>query len=125
MEQDWDPVVINGNAGRGKKKRVPPGAETETVRKYNAGSNRQRAGPNARRLEDDEGPPKVETVKVTLSRRIQQARQAKGWTQKQLAQAINEKPTVVNDYESGRAVPNNQILGKMERALGAKIRGKK
>lgn len=97
-----------------------------TVSADNAGGNRQRAGPNARRLEDDDedGPPKVQTVKVSVARRIQQGRQAKGWTQKQLAQAINEKPTVVNDYENGRAVPNNQILGKMERALGTKIRGK-
>ena len=31
---------------------------------------------------------------------------------------INEKPQVVNDYEAGRAVPNQQILSKLERALG-------
>jgi putative transcription factor len=31
---------------------------------------------------------------------------------------------VVQDYESGRAVPNNQVLGKLERALGVKLRGK-
>ncbi len=40
-----------------------------------------------------------------------------------LAQAINEKPQIVNEYESGKAVPNNQVLGKMERALGVKLRG--
>lgn len=36
---------------------------------------------------------------------------------------MSEKPQVVNQYESGAAVPNNQVLGKMERILGVKLRG--
>ncbi len=39
-------------------------------------------------------------------------------------QRINEQATVVNTYEAGKAIPNNQILGKLERALGVKLRGK-
>ena len=34
------------------------------------------------------------------------------------SQKINEKPQIVNDYEGGRAIPNQQILAKIERALG-------
>lgn len=45
-------------------------------------------------------------------------------TQKDLATKVNEKPSVINDYESGRAVPNQQVLAKLERALGVKLRGK-
>ena len=37
---------------------------------------------------------------------------------------INEKPQVVNEYEQGKAIPNQQIIGKMERTLGVKLRGK-
>lgn len=33
-------------------------------------------------------------------------------------QAINEKPNVINEYESGRAIPNPQILSKLSRVLG-------
>ena len=33
-------------------------------------------------------------------------------------QKINEKVGVVNDYESGKAVPNHQVIAKLERALG-------
>lgn len=44
-------------------------------------------------------------------------------TQKDVAQKINEKPSVIQDYESGRAIPNPQILGKLERILGVKLRG--
>ena len=56
---------------------------------------------------------------------IQQARMAKSLTQKQLATLINEKPNVIAEYEQGKAIPNHQILGKLERKLGVKLRGKK
>ena len=58
-----------------------------------------------------------------LKKLIMQARTAKKMTQAQLGQAINEKPQTVQEYESGKAIPNNQILAKMERALGVKLRG--
>ena len=35
-----------------------------------------------------------------------------------LSQRINEKQQVINEYESGRAIPNNQVMGKLERAIG-------
>jgi hypothetical protein len=40
-------------------------------------------------------------------------------------QLINEKPQIIQEYESGKAIPNQQIIGKLERALGVKLRGKK
>ena len=42
-------------------------------------------------------------------------------TQKELATKINEKPQVIGEYESGKAVPNGQIIVKIERALGCKL----
>ncbi|KAI8070469.1 multi protein bridging factor 1-domain-containing protein [Gongronella butleri] len=66
-------------------------------------------------------PPKVD---LSVGKAIQKGRQDKGITQKDLAQLVNEKPQVVNEYESGKAVPNQQILGKLERALGVRLRGK-
>lgn len=47
----------------------------------------------------------------------------KGLSQKDLAQKVNEKPSVVQDYESSKAIPNVQVLAKLERALGVKLRG--
>ena len=46
---------------------------------------------------------------------------AKGMTQKDLATAINEKPQVVGEYETGKAIPNPQIISKLERKLGVKL----
>ena len=36
---------------------------------------------------------------------------------------MNEKPSVISDYEGGRAIPSPQILAKLERTLGVKLRG--
>lgn len=44
-------------------------------------------------------------------------------SQKDLAQKVNEKPSVIQEYEASRAIPNPQILAKLERALGVKLRG--
>ena len=56
---------------------------------------------------------------------MQTARMEKQLSQKDVAQKINEKQSVLQDYESGRAIPNPQILGKLERVLGVKLRGLK
>lgn len=45
-------------------------------------------------------------------------------SQKELATKINEKPQIITDYEAGRGIPNNIIIGKIERVLGIKLRGK-
>jgi ribosome-binding protein aMBF1 (putative translation factor) len=39
------------------------------------------------------------------------------------AQKIQKKPQVINEYEQGKTIPDNAVLGKMERALGVKLRG--
>ena len=54
---------------------------------------------------------------------MQTARMELKLSQKDVAQKINEKPSVLQDYESGKAIPNPQILGKLERVLGVKLRG--
>jgi len=68
-------------------------------------------------------PPKIDQ---SVGKAMSKARLDKSptMTQKDLATKVNEKPSVINDYESGRAVPNQQVLAKLERALGVKLRGK-
>jgi putative transcription factor len=60
-------------------------------------------------------------VDRSLAQALARARQAKGMTQKALATAINEKPQIVAEYESGRAIPNGQIISKLQRALGVQL----
>ena len=82
------------------------------------------AGRNALKLELDDENLTHKTVSVDVKKAILQGRLAKKLTQAQLAQQINEKPQIVQEYESGKAIPNQQILGKLERVLGVKLRGK-
>jgi len=105
------------------------GAEIETKQKTDAGKNTHAHAhgidkSHAFKLETETEELKHATVTLEVGKLIQQGRQAKGMTQKDLAVKINEKPNVVHDYENAKGIPNPNILGKMERALGIKLRGK-
>lgn len=96
-----------------------------TEKKYGGGSNTQKGtSKNTAALDRETEELKHETVAKDFCRHLREARTAKGWTQKELSQKINEKPQIVNEYESGKAIPNNQIQSKMERVLGVHLRGK-
>ena len=45
--------------------------------------------------------------------------------QKDLATQIGERVTVVSEYESGKAVPDERVLNRMEKALNMHLRGVK
>ncbi|RLN32550.1 hypothetical protein BBJ28_00016198 [Nothophytophthora sp. Chile5] len=74
-----------------------------------------------RKLEEDVDNFKHEAVDRSLSQSLMKARMEKKMTQKALATQINEKPQVIADYESGRAIPNGQIISKLNRALGVQL----
>ena len=42
-------------------------------------------------------------------------------SQKDLAQKLMTDVKTVQEYESGKAIPNNALIAKMERELGAKL----
>eukprot|EP00696_Hemimastix_kukwesjijk_P015459 gnl/Hemi2/3673_TR1284_c0_g1_i1.p1 gnl/Hemi2/3673_TR1284_c0_g1~~gnl/Hemi2/3673_TR1284_c0_g1_i1.p1 ORF type:complete len:144 (+),score=35.15 gnl/Hemi2/3673_TR1284_c0_g1_i1:96-527(+) len=140
--QDWETVTLHKKTAKPKTAKAKANtaqqallsgnAQVETVKKFNAGSNKTgKSAPavNARKLDadDEERTMSVPTVSHNVALAIQQGRQGMNppWTQKQLAMAISEPAQTINDYESGRAIPNQQILSKIERALGVRVRGKK
>ncbi|XP_022356716.1 endothelial differentiation-related factor 1 isoform X3 [Enhydra lutris kenyoni] len=112
-ESDWDTVTVlrkkGPTAAQAKSKQAilaaqRRGEDVETSKKWAAGQNRQHSiTKNTAKL--DRETEELHHDRVTLEK-------------------INEKPQVIADYESGRAIPNNQVLGKIERAIGLKLRGK-
>ncbi|RWS16548.1 Endothelial differentiation-related factor 1-like protein [Dinothrombium tinctorium] len=101
------------------------GIPIETNRKFNAATNKQHTvSLNTAKLDRETEELHHDTVGLDVGKLIQQHRQAKGLTQKDLATKICEKAQIVTEYESGKAIPNQQILAKLERTLGVKLRGK-
>jgi len=101
------------------------GAVVGTDKKLSVG-NKSHQGTDHQRIakldrENEVAPPPK--IAPSVGRAIQDGRMALKLSQKDVAQKINEKPSVLQDYESGKAVPNPQILGKLERVLGVKLRG--
>ncbi|KAJ5066632.1 endothelial differentiation-related factor 1 [Anaeramoeba ignava] len=137
--QDWNPVFIGNKKPEKKpeptKKEKEKTKEKELKRAIKSGNviieKKRDAGKNAAKKQDvnmknvEEAETfETKNVGLKLGKKIQQARATKKWTQKELGMRISEKQSVVNEYETGKAVKNNQILAKMEKALGVKLRGK-
>ena len=136
ITQDWEPVVLRRTktkaadlkSAKAVNQALRSGAPVETVRKAAAGTNKKAsaaavAAP-ARKLDETTEPAGLERVAGEVRAVIQKARVAKGWSQAELAKRINERAQVVQEYESGKAVPVQAVLAKMERALEVKLRGK-
>eukprot|EP00245_Coleochaete_scutata_P005718 TRINITY_DN194_c0_g1_i1.p2 TRINITY_DN194_c0_g1~~TRINITY_DN194_c0_g1_i1.p2 ORF type:complete len:140 (-),score=31.37 TRINITY_DN194_c0_g1_i1:328-747(-) len=136
ISQDWEPVVVRkkplNSAAKKDDKAVNEarraGGPVETMKKYAAGSNKSAASTstmNTKKLDEETEVLAHERVSSDLKKAIQTARLEKKLTQAQLAQQINEKPQIIQEYENGHAIPNQQIISKLERILGVKLRGKK
>ncbi|KAL0639307.1 multiprotein-bridging factor 1 [Maublancomyces gigas] len=141
MSDDWDSATTIGAKSHGGGARATvartqselnaarrSGAVVATEKKYAGGSNKVQSTEGQRLTkvdrENEVAPP--QKIDLGVGKAMAQARQAKepAMSQKDLATKINEKQSVINDYESGKAIPNQQVLAKLERTLGVKLRGK-
>jgi len=129
--QDWAPVVWQKSAPKGKAAKSSSevnvarrsGGEVDTSKKFNAGGNQSAHSvvPNAKKLDENAVTFRHATVSHEFKLALQQARLAKKMTQAQLATAINEKGSVINEYETGKAIPNGAIINKLNRSLGVRL----
>lgn len=128
----WDSVTV-------LKKKPPPitnkkvainkaiqqGEQVDLTKKFNAGANKHYVTSlNTAKLDSETEKLSHNKVGLDTGRAIQAARAAKGWNRQEFATKICERLQVVNEFESGAAIMNNQILAKMEKALGVRVRGK-
>jgi len=122
--QDWTTVVL----GKKKKQAPKPGQPgyQDIVVKSTQTNKQNKPQISSSKIEQkmEEGTFELPKVTHNLQQQLQQSRQAKNLTQKQLAQACNMTESVVKSYESGKAVPTQQDLDKMSKALGVRLKNK-
>ncbi|KAG0049481.1 multiprotein-bridging factor 1 [Gryganskiella cystojenkinii] len=130
---DWDDqIILRKQAELAKVSRSE--ADLNAARRAGAPISTERkvvsnapAGEDFRHIAKVAESPEIiapKTVTVDVGKVMAKARIEKKITQKELSAVVHEKPSVINDYEAGRAVPNQQVLAKIERALGVRLRGK-
>lgn len=95
--QDWKPVVLYKN--------------------NTSNTNNKRKKPTKFQELDSDEPPVPKQIDHKISTEIAQKRNAKGLTQKKLANQLNLQPSLINDYESGKVIPDKGILRKIMNAL--------
>ena len=98
--QDWKTLYVHKNTKPNNKKK----------------SNNKK-GPSNSLDKVDKDEFKIKKINQDFSNKIRNNRNSKGLTQKELALKINIKPSVINDYESGKAIPNPAIINKLKRIL--------
>eukprot|EP00308_Calcidiscus_leptoporus_P026282 CAMPEP_0119398258 /NCGR_PEP_ID=MMETSP1334-20130426/140751_1 /TAXON_ID=127549 /ORGANISM="Calcidiscus leptoporus, Strain RCC1130" /LENGTH=132 /DNA_ID=CAMNT_0007422115 /DNA_START=911 /DNA_END=1309 /DNA_ORIENTATION=+ len=123
--QDHNPVVFSkssrpqsGAQGMAQAQRA---GQVQAAPRQPPGSASTSSGISAAQLENETDELKHAQVPKELKQAIQKARMAKGLTQKQLAQQLNMQPQTINEYENGKAIPQNAEIAKIERALGVKL----
>jgi len=103
------------------------GLPVQTLERHRDGHGKARGqggtlAKSAAKLDNETEDFHLDRVPSSLRTQITRARSDKRMTQAQLAQAINEKVFVVQDYENGKAIPNPAVLAKMSRVLGTPLK---
>jgi putative transcription factor len=128
--EDWDTVVLRKTETRqDAQSKISKGGQCDAEVRRGAAQNTQKqtgTGLNTKVLDENTDGGHIETVSKSTSLAIRDGRLAmNGMTQKVLASKVNILPNVLADYESGKAIPNQEILNKLEKVLGVHLRGVK
>ena len=111
--QDWQPVVLRKKL-EDKRPAEQRATDGKTVIQY--ASNHK----EFQKL-DSEDPDAPKVIPLSTAKQIQNARCAKGMTQQQLAQQLAVNQNIIRDYEAGKAIPERNLLNKINRILGVRI----
>jgi len=111
LDFDLTPVVFNSKKSK-QEKVYTKLSQTLTSKKTHEQKIKEQA-------ENDEYVP--EKPSLELRKMIQSQRQKLGINQKQLAQQMNIKQTVINDIEQGKIKPTPQQKSQLQRILKIKL----
>ena len=106
--QDWKTITVH-----------KPKTNEKQVNVVNKNPTQQKHRSIEKKAENDE--LKHKQITVEMRKTIQQARAAKGFTQKELAQKCGFTTKILNEIESGKAIYNANHLNKIKKQLGVKF----
>jgi putative transcription factor len=128
--QDWN--VVTWNKTGEKKKNESDNQYINRIKKTNSSlvstinknsGNKQTEVDNLklRKIEAEEETFIIPKVSLSMGKKIAQLRCEKKMTQKDLAFKLCLNVKIIQDYENSKAIPNSNIINKLEKVLG-KIR---
>jgi putative transcription factor len=135
---DWDEVTyvvrkkpLSGSSASGRKAHEAginaaqrQGLPIETHKKATAAknvSNRPVSNPSQlRKLDSDDVAPPTRISKE-FSKKLVELRVKKGWNRQQLAFQVNLTDRVIEEYENGKAIPQQNVIQKLCRLLGDEL----
>ena len=97
--QDFKTVVFRKDKPKEKKPTYVPGPQGDVVA----------------------GEKPFKKISQDFKLELQKARQAKNWTHKDLANKIAVREAVIKEYENGKAIPNGNLINKLNTALEIKL----
>ena len=80
----------------------------------------QSSDTNKRKLDEHNDAGTHKKIDHKLGKLILQKRTKLGLSQVKLANKLNVKPNIIQEYESGKAIPNNTLLQKIKKELNIK-----
>lgn len=108
--QDWQPVVI-----RSKSKATEEKKNTQSKLSYRTAEQAKNF-----KLENDEYIP--DKPKTEVRQFIQQARNKRGLSQKELATKLCIQPNIIQQWEAGKTVVSGNYISLLNRALKINIK---
>jgi len=124
--QDWKPVVLRKNNTKKPQNarsiaKAKKSGDLQTVKKFGGGGNARGGPTNAIRLDNETETFRHKEISQSFKVTLMKARVAKKWNQKELAQRMNVQASVIASYENGTAIPQQQVVNKLQRVLGVKL----
>lgn len=112
-------ILRNPNAKKNNTK-----TQNQQVLKTKTKTNTNNNSIGGKKVNPEEEIPKQNLVGRETGLKIQKARTAKGFKQKDVANKMKMDCSVYQKYENGTAVRNGQVLNSLGKILGVKLTGK-
>ena len=119
--QDWNSTIFKKRAPKSTSEAKSRGMKV-TKERVIGKNEAYKSNLNSRKIDNEEA--EIKKIDHSLTKIIQKARFNSKMSQKDLAQKLNLQTTVIQNYESGKVIPNKTLLFKMGKLLNVHLTGK-